>query len=164
MSNEVSVNTKLSDIPDYQSVYVPRSTYRHKVVDVKFEKSKSSGNPMFTLSVEICDHAGFVNPKNGEKVDLNGTAATVYLSLTDKAASNLKRFFKACGLPTDITIAELLANPNPEIFRGRQFLAMGQSKMDIQVDEITNQPIKHPVTGQDIVYYRYDVKEVFATP
>lgn len=165
MSNgNVTAQTKLSDVPDFQQVYIPKSTYRHKVVDVEYvEKSKSSGNPMFVLTCEITDHAGFPNPRNPQQiVDPNGTTGTVYLSLTEKAAQNLKRFFKACGLPTDISLEDLTKSPNPEFLRGRQFLAIGTSKPTPQIDELTKQPIKHPVTGQDVIYYSYEIKEVFA--
>src|SRR5690349_9817698 len=121
-TNVNASKVKLSDVPDYQQVYIPKSTYRHKVVDVAFGMSKSTNNPMFTLDVEITGHPGFPNPKNPQQiVDPNGTKAQVYLSLTEKAMSNIKRFFKACGLPLDLTLADLLANPNPEFLRGREF-------------------------------------------
>jgi hypothetical protein len=161
--NNVSTSTKLSDVPEFKQRYIPKSTYRHKVVDVAFGNSKSTNNPMFTLTCEITGHPGFPDPKNpGEVIDPNGTQADVYMSLTDKAAGNVRKMFKAMGLPLDVSIDDLKANPNPELFRGREFLAMGYSKPDVQIDEITKQPLKNPVTGQDIIYYRYQIGEVFA--
>lgn len=156
---------KLSDIPDYQAVYVPKGTYKHLVVDAEYvAKSKGSGNPMYTLEVEICDHPGYPDPKTGQIKDPNGTKATVYVSLSDQAAGNVKRFFKGCGLPLDLTMDELRANPNADIFKGRKFLAIGYSKPDAMIDELTQQPIKDPITGQDVIYYRYSVGQVFALP
>lgn len=155
--------TKLSDVPEYKQVYIPKSVYKHKITEVQFGLSKSANAPMFTLTVEIIDHPGFPNPKNpSEIVDVNGQDAVVYASLTEKALGNLKRLFKACGLPTDISLEELVANPNGEFLKGKTFSALGYSKADPQVDEITKQPIVNPFTGQPIVYYRYTVGEILA--
>lgn len=160
--NLPNTNTKLSDIPDSKPTYVPKSTYWHRIKDAEFGMSKSSQSPMFTLTVEICDHPGYPDPKNpGSIVDVNGTEATMWVTLTDKASFHVKKFFKACGLPLDLSIADLVANPNPAFLLGKKFLALGYSKADIQVDEITKQPIKNPLTGQDLVYYQYKVGEIF---
>lgn len=160
-TNNNNLNTKLSDVPDSRPTYVPKSTYWHRIKDAEFKMSKSANQPMFELTVEIVDHAGSVDPKTGGVVDLNGTEAMMWCSLTEKALPNLKKFFKACNIPLDISLNDLIANPNPAFLIGKKFLAIGYSKPDVQVDEVTKQPIKNPITQQDVVYYQYKVGDVF---
>lgn len=160
----VTAQTKFSDAPDYTQTYIPKSTYTWKVVETEYvEKSKSSGNPMFHLTCEITKHPGFPDQRNpGQIVDPNGSKSDFYLSLTEKAVGNIKKFFKACGLPLEMNLEQLKANPNPAFFLGKEFLAIGYSKADVQIDELTKQPIKHPITGQEIVYYQLKIGDVFA--
>jgi len=157
-----NLDKKLSEVADPARVYIPKSTYWHNVKDAEYGMSKSSNNPMFTLTVEIVDHPGYPDTKNpGMIVDPNGTEAQFWVSLTEKAQGNVKKFFNACGLPTDITINELLVKPDPSFLIGKKFFAIGYSKADPQIDEITKQPIKNPMTGEPVVFYQYKIGDVF---
>lgn len=157
---EVTLKTKLSEVPPPSRIHVKKSTYWHRVKTATFKMSKSSNNPMFELEVEICDHAGYPDGKGGT-TDPNGVDCLYWLSLTPKAAGNVANFFNACGLPTDIDLEKLIEGKNGEFLVGQKFIAMGFSNPTVQMDEVSGQPMKNPFTGEDVVSYQYKITEVF---
>lgn len=89
------------------NVRVPRDLYQLRCIDAKFGISKSSENPMITLTWEIVGPDSIT--VDGMKADVRGKQLTQYLVLTAKNAGNVFELHEKLGLP-----AETLDDQNPD--------------------------------------------------
>ena len=153
-----------------------QSDYVLRVIDEEFTQSKSTGNPMIHLTVEVdrpeeVEIAGEVYMIAGQKCELYYVTKTLEgPDAEDKSVNNAKRvkdLYDLFELPSDNINLE-----NPELgFKGKLVFAM----MDSETKERRGSPtkeqlakgmkqgdiLKNPITGKPLIYYVPKVVEIF---
>lgn len=118
---------KLENAPkSANSVKFPKTNLNVRVLESKFGNSKSSGNPMITLDVELTGNSNLIL-NDGSSVDVNGLKHTYYIPFTAKNAARLFELYKRLGIPKDEIPVDKEINdtnkPDPKEFDGLVFNA-----------------------------------------
>lgn len=140
--------------------FVPKGIYKLRVIEPKLDKTKS-GDPMFVFECEVVETPDQVDPRTGSTITINGTKGMKWLSLSQKSWPFTAKFLKSAGLPLDITLENLLNNPNPEMFRGVIFRALCSTETKTEKNELTGQPVLDPDTQQPITRYQFSIGDVY---
>ncbi len=120
------------------NVPLPRDRYSWRIKKADFGQSKSSGNDMITLDVEIYYPEEVAHPLNGKTYNVAGRDAKMYFSLQDQALYRLlgseeeEGFMEQIGLKPEIDTD----NPDTKQFENKCFSAIGGSEKREQRKEL----------------------------
>lgn len=120
------------------NIKINQDRYALRVINAEFGMSKSSGNPMITLELEIFHPASIVSVFNGKEYNVAGLKCKTYLTLADKTMQYTAATMSAIGIPDTYDLNP--QNPETDIFLGKCFSAV------IGADERTN---RKDLTAQD---------------
>ena len=155
----------------------PNDNYVLRVTNASFAPSKSSGNPMITLDVEV------VSPEiveiDGKQVTVSGVSLKHYLTTqvmdgeninaekTAACAARIEELFGKLGLDFSAFNVE---NPDTTVFENLKFWALLKADKSEKRKQPTAEQkakkelgdiIKDPITGEDLVQYYPKIDEIF---
>lgn len=176
MSNAIKWN--------YKIMFPTDSNFINRVTNASFTQSKSSGNPMIVLEMEVVSPAEV--QVGNDTVNIAGVKTTNYYTTqsfvdgvidpekTAKNRSNLEKLYAAFEIPFEDFNPE---NPDLSSFKGKSVYT--QMAPDVQeqrknptAEQIADAKAKgikfvqgdvmlNPITGKPLVSYRPNVKEIF---
>lgn len=149
----MSNNTPSKVSPEAYDVKLPQEVYKVRCVSAESTKSKS-GFPMDVLDVEIIENA----PING--VDINGLSVKSFNVRTEKSLSFYNKMRTAFGLQA-VTPAEV-SGVKASDYIGQVAYVVLASKGEPRVNDVTNEPLKHPRTGEALVTWNRNILEWLA--
>jgi hypothetical protein len=158
-----------------KDVKLPRERYAVRIIEEKFEVSKTSGNPMIVLTGEIVAPETFVNPADGTAITISGVKLRpkyVVLSSNEspeKAQANFDRYSdlrEKLGVPIGEEGVDI--NNPPKVFEGLIIDAICSGKeysprKDPTPEQRAKKQMGSPINGPDgkpIVSYMSEIDEI----
>jgi len=144
----------LNEVAEMVRPYLKADTYTVRVVDADYRMS-SNNNPMLVLTWEI------VNPTTTEDEDkgtikIAGLQFREFKPLIDSMMHRIKALHRALSLPMEDFDTE---NPDLDSYKGKAaYVNIATDVRERQNSDGT--PMVNPRTGDPVITYNYNVKEV----
>ncbi len=134
---------------------VPRDKYRLRIMEAEFKQAKTKTN-FYEFKCELINNPPII--VDGETIDVNGISGTKRFYLTPKTLSRFGALHKQIGLPLTLTLAQIIAAPNPTVYVGSVFNAICQTTDSPQLKE-DGTPLLDS-EGNQIVYSKFEIGDV----
>lgn len=155
----MSEKTMQEAMADTATPRIPRDRYTLKIIEAEFTTSREKKTPYFNFKVELVGNSPIVI--DGQEVDINGITGNKSVWLTEKTFSRkggIGSLHKQLDLPLNITLNQVLAQPNTTMYVGGKFNAVCRTVDDPQKKD-NGEPLLDSA-GQQIVYSKFDVGDI----
>lgn len=99
-----------------------KSNYNVRFLKCEYGRSKSSGNPMFTIEYELAKNDPVPTKDKKDTVDINGLGGRLYIPFTAKNKAKLNELYSRLGLDQEHILVDNECtesnHPDPKEFEG----------------------------------------------